>query len=86
VAAIAAIVGAVAAQAERLTIRISWVVTPGHMAPRIEGLGKREPAVFKHLGQSYVLEPLRSAISKWLPFRRARARSRSPTRISMSGS
>ena len=50
--------GAVA-RAEPLTIRIGWVVTPGHMAPLIEALGKREPAVFKHLGQSYNLQPLR---------------------------
>ena len=42
-----------------MTIRVGWVVTPGHMAPLIEALGKREPAVFKHLGQSYVLQPLR---------------------------
>ena len=58
-ALVVAITVAVAAWAEPLTIRIGWVVTPGHMAPLIEALGKREPAVFKHLGQSYVLQPLR---------------------------
>jgi sulfonate transport system substrate-binding protein len=58
-ALVIAITVAVAAWAEPLTIRIGWVVTPGHMAPLIEALGKREPAVFKHLGQSYVLQPLR---------------------------
>jgi len=47
------------ARAEPLTIRIGWVVTPGHMAPLIEALGKREPGVFRHLGQSYVLQPIR---------------------------
>ncbi len=58
--ALLAAIGLVAvARAEPLTIRIGWVVTPGHMAPLIEALGKREPAVFKHLGQSYVLQPLR---------------------------
>jgi hypothetical protein len=31
--------------AEPLTIRIDWVVTPGHMAALVEALGKREPAV-----------------------------------------
>ena len=50
--------GAVA-RAEPLTIRVGWVVTPGHMAPLIEALGTRQPTVFKHLGQSYVLQPLR---------------------------
>lgn len=50
---------AAGARAEPLTIRIGWVVTPGHMAPLIEALGKREPAVFRHLGQSYVLQPIR---------------------------
>jgi len=59
VALIAAIGLAAVAQADPLTIRIGWVVTPGHMAPLIEALGKREPAVFRHLGQSYVLQPLR---------------------------
>jgi NitT/TauT family transport system substrate-binding protein len=58
-ALIAAISGAGAARAEPLMIKIGWVVTPGHMAPLIEALGKREPAVFKHLGQSYILQPLR---------------------------
>ena len=55
----AAITVAAGARAEPLTIRIGWVVTPGHMAPLIEALGKRAPAVFKHLGQRYVLQPLR---------------------------
>ena len=58
-ALVIAITVAVAAWAEPLTIRVGWVVTPGHMAPLIEALGKREPAVFKHLGQSYVLQPMR---------------------------
>jgi NitT/TauT family transport system substrate-binding protein len=49
----------VVAEAEPLTIRVGWVVTPGHMAPLIEALGKREPAVFKHLGQSYLTQPVR---------------------------
>jgi sulfonate transport system substrate-binding protein len=59
-AALSAMIGlAGIARAQPLTIRIGWVVTPGHLAPLIEALGKREPAVFKHLGQSYVLQPLR---------------------------
>lgn len=44
------------ARAEPLTIRVGWVVTPGHLAPLIEELGKREPGVFKHLGKSYVMQ------------------------------
>ena len=59
IALIAAIGAAAIAEAEPLTIRVGWVVTPGHMAPLIDALGKREPAVFKHLGQSYVMQPLR---------------------------
>jgi len=59
-AALSAMIGlAGTARAQPLTIRVGWVVTPGHLAPLIEALGKREPAVFKHLGQSYVLQPLR---------------------------
>jgi len=58
-ALIAAIGAGAAAEAEPLTIRVGWVVTPGHMAPLIDALGKREPAVFKHLGQSYVTQPVR---------------------------
>jgi sulfonate transport system substrate-binding protein len=58
-ALVAAIGLGAVARADPLTIRIGWVVTPGHMAPLIEALGKREPAVFKHLGQSYILQPLR---------------------------
>ncbi len=47
------------ARAEPLTIRVGWVVTPGHLAPLIEALGKREPGVFKHLGRSYVMQTIR---------------------------
>src|SRR4051812_18804947 len=48
-----------AGHAEPLAIRVGWVVTPGHLAPLIEALGKREPALFKHLGKSYTLETVR---------------------------
>src|SRR5881275_2872549 len=48
-----------AVMADPLPIRIGWVVTPGHLAPLIEALGKREPGVFKHLGKSYVLQTTR---------------------------
>ena len=44
------------ARAEPLTIRVGWVVTPGHLTPLIEALGKRQPGLFKHLGKSYVLQ------------------------------
>jgi sulfonate transport system substrate-binding protein len=47
------------ARADPLTIRVGWVVTPGHLTPLIEELGKRQPAIFKHLGQSYVLQSIR---------------------------
>jgi sulfonate transport system substrate-binding protein len=44
------------AGADPLPIRVGWVVTPGHLAPLIEALGEREPALFKHLGKSYVMQ------------------------------
>ena len=58
-AALAAFGFADIARAEPLAIRIGWVVTPGHLAPLIEALGKREPAMFKHLGKSYTMQPVR---------------------------
>jgi sulfonate transport system substrate-binding protein len=39
-----------------LLIRVGWVVTPGHLAPLEEELGRREPRVFRHLGKTYVME------------------------------
>ncbi len=51
-----AVAGVGAAGAEPLKIRVGWVVTPGHLAPLIEELGKRHPEVFKHLGKSYVMD------------------------------
>ena len=47
---------AAGARADPLTMRVGWVVTPGHLAPLIEELGKRQPELFKHLGKSYVLQ------------------------------
>src|SRR3954447_21808737 len=55
-AVIASVSGAVA---EPWTIKVGWVVTPGHLAPLIEALGKRQPALFKHLGKSYTLQTVR---------------------------
>ena len=58
--ALFAVIGVIAvARAEPMTIRIGWVVSPGHMPPVIEALGKREPTMFKHLGESDILQPLR---------------------------
>jgi ABC-type nitrate/sulfonate/bicarbonate transport system substrate-binding protein len=48
--------GSAAAWAEPLKIRVGWVVTPGHLAPLEEELAKREPALFKHAGKSYVMQ------------------------------
>jgi NitT/TauT family transport system ATP-binding protein len=33
-------------------MRIGWVVSPGHMPPVIEALGKGEPTMVKHLGRA----------------------------------
>jgi hypothetical protein len=58
--ALFAVIGVIAvARAASMTMRIGWVVTPGHMAPVIEALGKREPTMLKHLGESDILQPLR---------------------------
>jgi len=46
------------AQADPYAIRIGWVQTPGHMAPVIEALSKKHPELFKHLGQSYTMQPI----------------------------
>jgi NitT/TauT family transport system substrate-binding protein len=54
--AVGTIGSAAVARAEPLTIRVGWVVTPGHLIPLIEELGKRQPALFKHLGKSYALQ------------------------------
>lgn len=54
----AVIAWSAAAAADPLTIRIGWVVTPGHLAPLEEALGKKHPELFKHLGKSYVTEPI----------------------------
>src|SRR5436305_15127400 len=56
---LAGIFGPAAGLADPLPIRVGWVVTPGHLVPLIEALGKREAGVFKHLGQSYVLQTTR---------------------------
>src|SRR5205823_1550045 len=56
---LAGIFGPAAALADPMPIRVGWVVTPGHLAPLIEALGKREAGVFKHLGQSYALQTTR---------------------------
>jgi NitT/TauT family transport system substrate-binding protein len=56
---LAGILGLTAANADPMPIRVGWVVTPGHLAPLVEALGKREPGVFKHLGKSYVLQTVR---------------------------
>src|SRR5947208_2392782 len=56
---LAGMFGPAAALADLLPIRVGWVVTPGHLAPLIEALGMREAGVFKHLGQSYVLQTTR---------------------------
>ena len=48
-----------AAYADPFPIRIGWVQTPGHMAPVIEELANRHPELFKHLGQSYTMQPIR---------------------------
>src|ERR1051325_5071180 len=51
--------GMAGASADPWAIRVGWVVTPGHLAPLIEELGKREPGLFKHLGKSYVMQTTR---------------------------
>src|SRR5436305_6268458 len=54
-----ALLGIGGADAEPLKMRVGWVVTPGHLAPLIEALGKRDPSVFKHFGKRYTYEAIR---------------------------
>src|SRR4051812_17474451 len=57
---VTAVIGSMSgAVAEPWTIKGGWGVAPGHLAPLIEALGKREPALFKHLGKSYVMQTTR---------------------------
>jgi NitT/TauT family transport system substrate-binding protein len=61
IAAIALIGGLslpLAARGDPYPIRIGWVQTPGHMAPIVEALSKKHPELFKHLGQSYAMQPI----------------------------
>jgi sulfonate transport system substrate-binding protein len=57
-AAILLAAGISTARADPLPIRVGWVQAPGHMAPVVEALAKRHPDIFKHLGQSYLLQPI----------------------------
>ncbi|HEX5321088.1 MAG TPA: ABC transporter substrate-binding protein [Stellaceae bacterium] len=57
----AAMLAATPARTDPLTLRVGWVVTPGHLTPLIEALGKRHPEMFKHLGKSYTLQAIRFA-------------------------
>jgi NitT/TauT family transport system substrate-binding protein len=52
-------VATAATAAEPFKIRIGWVVTPGHLTPLEEALGKSHPEVFRHLGKSYVMQAIR---------------------------
>jgi sulfonate transport system substrate-binding protein len=56
--ALTVIIAAGTASADPLTIRIGWVQTPGHMAPIIDALSKKHPELFRHLGKSYVMQPI----------------------------
>jgi len=47
------------ARADPLRIRVGWAQAPGHLAPLISELQRRHPEVFKHAGESYVMEPFR---------------------------
>jgi NitT/TauT family transport system substrate-binding protein len=58
---VAGLAMAAATAADPLKIRIGWVVTPGHLTPLIEALGKKHPELFKHLGKSYTMEAIRFA-------------------------
>ncbi len=57
-AALIVLVGATIARADPFPIRIGWVQTPGHMAPIVEALSKKHPELFKHVGQSYTMQPI----------------------------
>jgi len=61
IALVAALMAATTCRADPLVLRVGWVVTPGHLTPLIEALGKRHPELFAHLGKSYVIQAIRFA-------------------------
>ena len=54
-----ALMPTLASPADPLPIRVGWAQAPGHLAPLIRELQRRHPEVFRHFGQSYVMEPIR---------------------------
>jgi sulfonate transport system substrate-binding protein len=44
-----------------LNIRVDWTAVPGQFAPLIPALPDYAPTVYRHYGQSYVVEPLKLA-------------------------
>ena len=51
--------GAMHASADPVKIRMDWAVTPGQFAPLIPTTPQYGPNVYRHYGQSYVVEPLK---------------------------
>ena len=47
------------ARSDPLRIRVGWAQAPGHLVPLISELQHRHSEVFKHAGESYVMEPFR---------------------------
>lgn len=57
-AAAAMTAGAAAAVAKPVKIVVGWVETPGHLAPLVAALEKRDPAIMPNDGKAYRFEPL----------------------------
>jgi sulfonate transport system substrate-binding protein len=47
------------AVADPLRIRMDWATVPGHFAPLIPTVPQYNPNVYRHYGQSYIVEPIR---------------------------
>jgi sulfonate transport system substrate-binding protein len=54
-----AILGLDFARAEPVKIRVDWSTIPGQFAPLIPTVPKYGPTVYRHYGQSYVVEPIK---------------------------
>jgi len=54
-----ALLAALPARAEPVTIRADWAVIPGQFAPLIPTLPNYAPDIYRHYGKSYIVEPIK---------------------------
>src|SRR5690242_13140818 len=61
VALAAGVAAASKAVPDPLKTRVGWRVTPGHLTPPKEALGRKHQAFIKHLGNTHTIEAIRFA-------------------------